>query len=583
MKKNKRKKKDTFSNPILSILLIFFALIGGLIPVALYKVRQLIIDSAVGVISNTLIYIVILLAIYLGVVFVEQLLTNIKDRVLDKAIIKQAFFIDASLKKKIAKVKLSCVESQRYNELLSETEEIAESLTTKYTTIYNLCASGVYLLSSFVVLIFTNIIVFAVTFVLLTTNLIINIVAAKRTKGMWAKYRFTMRKANHFSAILTDRQYATEKKIFAYYGYIQQKFETEFDSARKSNMQLGRKRMTIEMFAEIVTAAFSIAILISMLFPLLNNGITIGVYTSLFFLVRDVMSSGNTICSSLFELNNAKHTMKSVNELMLLPEENQDGVKPHNPHIIEFRNVSFAYPQSEKLVLDNVSFCMDLSKTYALVGENGCGKSTLVKLMLGLYEPNEGQILIDSSPLSDIGRANINEIFSAVFQNSYEYPLTLGENLFLSRDIDKDIAQFNEVCQNLEFTDLMDKLPNGLNTNLSLLKADSVNLSGGEWQKVAIARCLLSQSKMAILDEPNAALDPIAEVKVYRAYAQILKNRGALLISHRLGSIKDVSEILVLKNGRLIGNATHDELMATCDYYKELYTAQRSMYYEEKD
>ncbi len=583
MKKNKGKDKNAFSNPILSILLIFFALIGGLIPVALYKVRQLIIDSAVGVISNTLIDIVILLAIYLGVVFVEQLLTNIKDRILDKAIIKQAFFIDASLKKKIAKVKLSCVESQRYNELLSETEEIAESLTTKYTTIYNLGASGVYLLSSFVVLIFTNIFVFAVTFVLLAANLIINVAAAKRTKGMWAKYRFTMRKANHFSAILTDRKYATEKKIFGYYGYIQQKFETEFDSARKSNIQLGRKRMTIELLAEIVTAAFSVSILISMLFPLLNNGITIGVYTSLFFLVRDVMSSGNSICSSLFELNSAKHTMNSVNELMLLPEEYQDGVKPHNPHIIEFQNVSFSYPDSEELVLNKVSFCLDLSKTYALVGENGCGKSTLVKLMLGLYEPNEGQILIDNISLSEFGRSNINKIFSAVFQNSYEYPLTLGENLFLSQDIDKDIAQFNEVYQNLEFTDLMDKLPNGLNTNLSLLKADSVNLSGGEWQKVAIARCLLSQSKMAILDEPNAALDPIAEVKVYKAYEQILKNRGTLLISHRLGSIKDVSEILVLKNGRLIANAAHDELMATCDYYKELYTAQRSMYYEEKD
>ena len=582
MEKNKSKDKNTFSNPILSILLIFFALIGGLIPVALYKVRQLIIDSAVGVIDNTLKDIAILLAIYLGFVFVEQLLTNIKDRILDKAIIKQAFFVDASLKKKIAKVKLSCVESQRYNELLAETDEIAESLTTKYTTIYNLCVGGVYLLSSFVVLIFTDIFVFAVTFVLLAANLIINIVAAKRTKGMWAKYRFTMRKANHFSAILTDRQYATEKKIFGYYGYIQQKFETEFDSARKSNIQLGRKRMTIEMLAEIVTAAFSVSILIGMLFPLLNNGITIGVYTSLFFLVKDVMSSGNTICSSLFELNIAKHTMRSVNELMLLPEENQDGVKPHDPHIIEFQNVSFSYPDFEELVLDKVSFCLDLSKTYALVGENGCGKSTLVKLMLGLYEPNEGQILIDGSPLSDLGRANINKIFSAVFQNSYEYPLTLGENLFLSQDTDKDIAQFNEVCQNLELTELTDKLPNGLNTDLSLLKADSVNLSGGEWQKVAIARrCLLSQSKMAILDEPNAALDPIAEVKVYRAYGQILKNRGALLISHRLGSIKDVNEILVLKNGRLIANAAHDELMATCDYYKELYTAQRSMYYEE--
>jgi len=119
-----------------------------------------------------------------------------------------------------------------------------------------------------------------------------------------------------------------------------------------------------------------------------------------------------------------------------------------------------------------------------------------------------------------------------------------------------------------------------MDTDLSLLKKDGVNLSGGEWQKVAIARCLLATSRMAVLDEPNASLDPLSEMQIYHAYSEILKERGVILVTHRLGSIKDVEKILVLKDGRVEAFDSHEQLMTNCAYYKQLFLTQRGMYYE---
>lgn len=228
---------------------------------------------------------------------------------------------------------------------------------------------------------------------------------------------------------------------------------------------------------------------------------------------------------------------------------------------IAFEDVGFVYPGGLQ-ALEGVSFRVPYGQTVALVGENGAGKTTLVKLLLRFYDPSEGRILVGGVDLRELDLAAWRRKVGAVFQRFGRYAFTLGENVGLADLARLDDAEALEAAlRNVGLGEVLVRLPRGLATPLGRAFGGR-ELPGGEWQRLAIARALFREAEVLVLDEPTAALDARAEHRIFSDFARLARGRTALLVSHRLASVREADRILVLKTGRLVEDGTHDELLA---------------------
>ena len=245
--------------------------------------------------------------------------------------------------------------------------------------------------------------------------------------------------------------------------------------------------------------------------------------------------------------------------------------------VIEFRNVSFRYPGTKELVLDHVSLKIEPSEKIAVVGKNGSGKTTLVKLLCRLYEPEEGEILWNGKNIREYDLREWQKIFAIVFQDYSLLSLTLGQNVAASEQYETERAK--EVLQLAGFGERLNKLKKGLETVVyPEYEQDGVSFSGGEEQKIAIARAIYKGGQICILDEPTAALDPVSESRVYESFDEIAKGKTAVYISHRLSSCKFSDRIFVLDNGKIAESGTHEALLSQNGLYAQLWQAQAQYY-----
>ncbi len=256
---------------------------------------------------------------------------------------------------------------------------------------------------------------------------------------------------------------------------------------------------------------------------------------------------------------------------------------PTAPFSIEFRNVSYQYPEGEKKVLDNVSFKIDAGEKIALVGLNGAGKTTLTMLMCGLLLPDEGEVLLDGHTLFEYNRDEMYSLFGFVPQDYHLLPVSIARNIASAMTDDEiDREKLNRCVEMAGLTEKIASLPLGLETPLTrVIHKDGVELSGGEAQKLLLARLLYKNPLCMILDEPTAALDPIAEDRLYRRYNEISANATSVFISHRLASTKFCDRIFLLDGANFAEVGTHDELMAEGGKYRELFDIQSKYYREE--
>lgn len=241
--------------------------------------------------------------------------------------------------------------------------------------------------------------------------------------------------------------------------------------------------------------------------------------------------------------------------------------------VIEFRNVTFRYPNSTKDVIKDLSFRFENGKTYSIVGLNGAGKTTLIKLLLRLYQPSEGEILIDGENIEKIELAEYYDHVSAVFQDFLKLPFSLYENV-TCKDKNPDSAQFLEVAEIADISQMVQSLPQKENTPMMKEWTGGVDISHGQWQRVAIARCCYANSPISILDEPFSSIDAKTEAQIIDRIANYRKGRLTIYITHQFTSISLADQILVIKGGQLIESGTHQELIDNKGLYFDLYSTQ---------
>lgn len=246
---------------------------------------------------------------------------------------------------------------------------------------------------------------------------------------------------------------------------------------------------------------------------------------------------------------------------------------------IEFQNVSFKYQSAEKSTINNMSFKVNKGENIAIVGENGAGKTTAVKLLCGLYYPTSGEILINGKSNRDFSGNSYFNLFSAVFQDYYFMPMTIAENICATSNYDKE--KLFDAFEKAGISNKISRLPNKEKSYMIKdVYKNAVDFSGGEKQKLLLAKAIYKNAPVLILDEPTAALDPIAENELYLKYNEITSNKISFFISHRLSSTRFCDRILFIKDGRIAENGTHEELMALKGSYYRMYQIQ-SYYYKE--
>ncbi len=300
--------------------------------------------------------------------------------------------------------------------------------------------------------------------------------------------------------------------------------------------------------------------------------------TSLSGVMGGILGTINRVSEGAMQVSDFREAMEVEDRLNRGP-----GIPvPQGPFSIEFKNVSYQYPKGEKKVLDHISFRIEAGEKIALVGLNGAGKTTLTMLMCGLLLPDEGEILLDGHTLYEYNRDEMYALFGVVPQRFHLLPVSLARNIAsaaAAETIDRD--RLADCIRLAGLTEKITSLPRGADTLLGReLNEDGIELSGGETQKLLLARLLYKNPPCIILDEPTAALDPIAEDKMYRSYNEIAARATSIFISHRLASTNFCDRIFLLDNAGFAEVGTHEELMAAGGKYKELFEIQ-SKYYSE--
>ncbi|MCI5648563.1 MAG: ABC transporter ATP-binding protein [Fusicatenibacter sp.] len=311
----------------------------------------------------------------------------------------------------------------------------------------------------------------------------------------------------------------------------------------------------------------------------------LGAVTQYIASITKVSGGASSLISTLGDMRNNASFIAQVFEFLDIPNNMYQGSltvekRRDRKYEVEFRNVSFKYPGSDTYALHNVNMKFEIGKRLAVVGRNGSGKTTFIKLLCRLYDPTEGEILLNGIDIRKYNYAEYMMIFSVVFQDFKLFALKLGENVAAKVDFDSDLVV--DALRKAGFAEKLSAMQSGIETYLYKdYDKEGVNISGGEAQKIAIARALYKDAPFMILDEPTAALDPVAEAEIYSKFNDIVGDRTAIYISHRLSSCKFCDEIAVFHEGEVIQQGTHASLVAdeSGEYY-ELWHAQAQYYTE---
>lgn len=395
------------------------------------------------------------------------------------------------------------------------------------------------------------------------------------------------RKSNYLSSVLTGRDTVDERTLFSYGDQLNEMWHERFEFARKRVVSTQKIWFIKMKLGGVITALISILIVLVLLNPVLTGVLSIGMFIALvnaiFGLVQmmsweltnymDTLARSREFLVDLTKFANLDETVDAV----ALPSSS-----PPKFESLEFKQVTFEYPETEKLILKNTSFKIEAGKHYAFVGINGAGKTTIAKLIAGLYTNYTGEILLNNRSLREYTQSELKAFLNIVYQDFARYQISVKDNIGvgnIEKYVNEDCLKAIETAAaSVGLEEAVCKLPQGLDTPLGKILKDGQDVSGGEWQHIAMARAMFNPAPLRILDEPTAALDPIRESELYHKFEAISRGKTTIFISHRLGSTKLADWIFVIDDGYVAEQGTHEELMSLRGLYDKMYDSQRGWY-----
>lgn len=375
-----------------------------------------------------------------------------------------------------------------------------------------------------------------------------------------------------------------EIKTFGLGPFLANWFQTLADKYYKANRKLAIRRASWGTFLSAIGTLAYYGAYIFIILQTISGIITLGTLTFLAGsfnrmrgMLQSIMNRFSKIAQSalylkdLFDFLEIKPTITSAPNAIPFPEQIKDG--------FTFEKVSFKYPGTEKYVIKNLSFQLKAGEKLALVGENGAGKTTLVKLLARLYEPTEGSILLDGIDLKRYELPSLRQQIAIIFQDYARFQMKAMENIGVGKVNEiTDLSPIKEAAKKSLADTVINTLPDGYEQVLGRRFSNGIELSGGQWQKIALARAYMRDAQLLILDEPTSALDARAEHEVFVRFADLIEGKTAVLISHRFSTVRMADRILFLENGQLLEMGSHEALMAKKGKYADLFTLQAKGY-----
>ncbi len=392
------------------------------------------------------------------------------------------------------------------------------------------------------------------------------------------------RQLDYLRVLGASKESAKELKLFRLSHYLTDRFAVLSDVIYRQNVSLARRKLLAGSFLSVLTTAGYYTAYIVVIYHTVTGAISIGTLTFLTGAIAGASSNIQMVFSTFSGIADQALFLKDLIEFFATQPRLPRAAHPlPAPRPIkqgfEFRGVTFAYPGGSRPVLYGLDLVLEPGRRTALIGENGQGKTTLVKLLTRLYDPTEGQILLDGVDLRDYDLEDLSGEIGVIFQDFMRYEMTATENIAVGKIEALAHAEEIRAAAVKSGADAMiQSLPMGYQQLLGRRFEGGVDLSGGEWQKLALARAYLRNAQVLILDEPTAALDARAEHEVFQRFAELTQGKTSVLISHRFSTVRMADRILVLEGGRIAEDGSHEQLMAHGGRYSEMFELQASSY-----
>lgn len=388
----------------------------------------------------------------------------------------------------------------------------------------------------------------------------------------------------YYNSILTYAEFAKELRLFDLGLLFKTRYRDLRQQIRSGKLALSRRRVISEFLAQVLAIIALFGSLAWIAFQTVLGKVTLGDLVVYYLGFQNGLNFLQAVLHSLAGLYEDNLFLTNLYQFLDLKPKIKTPAKPQSvpqpmPCGITFNKVGFTYASRQQETLHNIDLSLAPGEVIALVGENGSGKTTLIKLLCQLYDPTQGSIRVEGVDLRDLDPIQWRRQISVAFQDYVHYDLTAQENIWLG-DIEKpsDPVQIAESSQRCGADSVILNLPSGYDTMLGQWFDEGQELSGGEWQKIALARAFWRQAHILILDEPTSSLDPLAEAELFSNFRQLLKGRSGILISHRFSTVQMADRIYVMDQGSISECGTHTALLAQNGHYAQLYRAQASHY-----
>lgn len=567
------------------ILKLFLSILSSVLPyLPLFLWRELINNLTEAIKGNPEPFVKNIWAFacgYAAVILAEKLLDTISDFVSYKYNDAIQYYMDNLMIDKVVSIDLAFFDSSDLKDKLNNSWSLIYSMKSMVSFVSDMFQKAIHLVISFSLML--NLSFWLIPIVVLLC--IPSIIGDKEINEM--DYRFQKehekdhRELEYYKSLFFEET-RQEVRLYHLTGYFSSLYTNLWIYYDKAVNAKKLKTCLIHSVSLLILTVNEVMVYILSVSKLIAGQIAVGDVAYYVSLMTQFRANFTSLC---YRINMFGKNSKEISDvrsfLEIVPHLEKSGTLTPGKHPqIEFRDVSFHYPNSDRDVLSHCSFIIHQSEKIGLVGLNGSGKSTIVKLLCRFYDPTDGQILIDGIDNKEYDIVKLRKLFGVLFQDYVRYSFSLRENIALS-----DISCINcddriiKAAEKSRVSDFIDAWEGGIDENLTRrFDPNGKELSGGQWQRVSLARAFFRNASIVLLDEPSAALDPIAEHNIFEEFSAASEGRSAVLISHRLSSITLCDRILVLQDGRIVENGSHSELLSQNGEYARLFYLQASKY-----